>query len=105
MSYLDRVVDDELCTLILETMDDGAVHVHLNMYRWSKGAYEEMLLTWMDVLSALRKKAVKTVYATAPADEPDFKTLRFQMMFGFTPISMVEDKSTSKQFYLSEVVL
>ena len=105
MSYLDRVVDDEYCTLILETTDDGEVHAHLTIYQWSAAIYKMLLSTWCDVLSVLNKRGVAVVHATAPTevDEESLQTLRFQLMFGFVPVAKHKIEGTDRECYRSEV--
>lgn len=104
MTFVDRVVDNDICRLTLETKESGDVYAHLEVFQWSKSVYEAMLLTWVDVMNALRKKGISKVYAHSPKDEGYSKTLRFQMMFGFTPVS-IELTPSGDEYYKSEVVL
>lgn len=104
MSRLDRVIDNEYATLILETTDDGDIYVHTTVYQWNKGIYENLLLAWGDVLHSLRKRGVHKVHAHAPVEGDDnAKTLRFQMMFGFIPKTIDNNTDTGISYYHSEM--
>jgi hypothetical protein len=64
-----------------------------------------MLSDWMGAIVELRKKGHKEIKALSPVDEENHKTLRFQMMFGFTPVDIVSVEGKEENYYLSTVQL
>lgn len=62
------------------------LHVEVKAEKFTKSMYKEFLAIWVEVMEQLKQKGIDFVYSCIPKDK---KILKWQQMFGLSPIAEV----------------
>jgi hypothetical protein len=63
---------------------ENKVFAHAKVHVWNKRVYLKCINTWYVAIEELRERGYTEVFVLIPSD--DKKLIKFETMFGFTPI-------------------
>ncbi len=65
------------------------IFAHSEIFKWSKSVYIKALTIWEVAKEELAQKGFDSIYVAIPVN--DKKLIKFEKMFGFTPLVIHDD--------------